>query len=103
MNSRDEKGKQEKDVMMTYTVKCNGGYRIYDGEFNSIEEACKHAKSVFRLHADSGGNGSGYIASQIPRIDAEVDEIQKRGHGTIDTIPGGGSGQMSWTIKKSWW
>lgn len=88
---------------MSYTVKCNGGYRIYDSEFESIEDACKHAKAMFRLHADSGPSGSGYIASELPRIEAEIDRIKETGSGTVSTLPSGGG--TAWTIKKKsfWW
>jgi hypothetical protein len=85
---------------MAYTVKCNSGYKIYDTECASIEEACDHAKAMFRLHTDSGGNGCGHLASQLPRIDAEIDRIRETGSGTVHTIPGGGDEQTSWTIKE---
>ena len=84
---------------MAYKVACNGGYKIYDKECGSIEEAKGHAKSMFRLHADSGEQGSGYIASQLPRIDDEINSIAESG--TVNTLPGGGSGQTSWSVSNS--
>jgi hypothetical protein len=91
---------------MTYTVKQTAkyGYKIYDTECNSIEEACEHAKKVMRLNADSGGVGSGYLASQLPRIEAEIDRIKETGSGTVYTQPEGRG--AAWTIKKKsreWW
>ena len=92
---------------MAYTVKSSGGYKVYDTDCDSIEEACEHAKKMFRLNADSGGSGSGYLASQLPRIEAEIDRIKETGVGagrTVYTQPEGIG--AAWTIKKksrSWW
>ena len=91
---------------MAYTVKCNEGYKVYNKECDLIEDACEHAKKMFRLNADSGGSGSGYLASQLPRIEAEIDRIKETGVGagrTVYTQPEGIG--AAWTIKKksSWW
>jgi cobalamin biosynthesis protein CobT len=71
---------------MALTVKCNGGYKIYDAEFDSIDEACDHAKKMFRLYADSSGQGSGVLASELPRIDADIDRIRETGSGTVGAL-----------------
>ena len=88
---------------MTYTTKCNWGWKIYDKECESIDEACEHTKKILRILADSGPNGSGYISSQLPRLDAELDRIKETGYGTISVIPD--NNESTWMIKKksSWW
>lgn len=89
---------------MTYTVKCNWGYKIYDGEHATIESARASVMEQARLLADSGPNGSGYMASQLPRINRELEsmDVDKTGSGTVWSLPG--KGGTSWTIKKksSW-